>query len=360
MPPPEDWPASTPREHAGGEAIVSLRRQVSSVGDGKEFVICIDGSSTGDRGVRLAAMLMKERDRLSIVTVPAKGDRSDDSKGLLASAESYARHIGLRGPQISTEVVSLKDGWTLPGAIIHLANHRQGAVVVMGAAGRGAESAAKTSGNRPHGQPPMGSVAKEVMERCKVPVILVKAVAIPQLDKTDLHLRDRRTGEVSLKICCTIDGTTLSQKAFDTALHLCRSCDTLTVVHVDDSDQAVIHAVSEGQTHSMQQSLSTLAAVRSYYENECSKAEIGIPGLRTRLVVAHKVGSIRETVLDTTEGVCDVMVMGSTTMSKGQGNAGGGTSVGSTPRLFLGSVAAAIAKQSSYHACVIKGYTGLI
>lgn len=152
-------------------------------------------------------------------------------------------------------------------------------------------------------------------------------------------LEQRRKGKSKLHVACAVDGGRLSRKAFDTALHFCHPGDQMSVVHVADSDLSVIKPV-----HDDVEALGT-SAVKAYYEHECSKAEMTMPGLDAQLQVVPKTNSIRETLLKhTDELLCDILVMGSIELSD------------PSKDIYLGSVSASIAKKSEAHTVIVKNF----
>ena len=88
-----------------------------------------------------------------------------------------------RRAQFVVETEALKDGWTIAQQLIYAANHvnnRRG-ILVMGAAGGGAEGKAHPAGN-----PPMGSVARDALHRVKVPLVLVRGNPTRAPSKSDV------------------------------------------------------------------------------------------------------------------------------------------------------------------------------
>lgn len=174
------------------------------------------------------------RDNLIIVTLCRNGHPKDK--------ETYDRYIGRAKDvamknhipvfRIYTDFVQVEDD--VAGALCSLSNaHANGSsILVLGAAGKGDED---KNGRRPEGQPPMGSIATKVLTKIKVPVLLVKAGA-----KLDLEVpRVKRQGRDStpgLNIMVSIDGSAVSERAFDLACKVSTKLDTLYVYHVQTDE----------------------------------------------------------------------------------------------------------------------------
>ena len=123
-------------------------------------------------------------------------------------------------------------------ALVHLSNFTNtgGAVLVMGAAGKGLEL--KYKGAKPPGQPPIGSLAMACVQRCKQPVILVKSGPAPPTGGERIK-RAGLDGTKGLNLMVTVEkdaSAHVSRKAFDMALGfgtkgLERKFDTVFLYH---------------------------------------------------------------------------------------------------------------------------------
>ena len=136
----------------------------------RTYLVGLDGSDLSWSALRLATALFDpEHDTIHAVTIVKGGAAPSDS--LVADAEGILRgeaHLlgkSRGGTQFVVEVETLRDGWSVAQQLIYAANHvnnRRG-VLVIGAAGDGAEG--KT---HPRGNPPMGSVARDALHQVKV------------------------------------------------------------------------------------------------------------------------------------------------------------------------------------------------
>lgn len=148
-----------------------LKRQVSSLNNNKIYIVCLDGSRMSLRGLRLTAFVMQPTDKVRIITV-ATGADGKTPEQILSDGELYlTTSCKVRPRQVAKEIIHLEAGQQLGDAIVKVGNFTPGGsgIIVMGSAGRGGEDAAVSSGNRPKGQQPMGSIAASVMHQSKVP-----------------------------------------------------------------------------------------------------------------------------------------------------------------------------------------------
>ena len=150
----------------------------------RTYLVGLDGSDLSWEALRLATRIMGPKDDVHALAI-TKGGGAPES--LVADAEGILRGAGLLGvarggAQFVVETEALKDGWTIAQQLIYAANHvnnRRG-ILVMGAAGGGAEGKAHPAGN-----PPMGSVARDALHQVKVPLVLVRGNPTRAPSKSD-------------------------------------------------------------------------------------------------------------------------------------------------------------------------------
>ena len=151
----------------------------------RTYLVGLDGSDLSWEALRLATRIMGPKDDVHALAIVKPGGAPDS---LVAVAEGILRGAGLLGAarggaQFVVETEALKDGWTIAQQLIYAANHvnnRRG-ILVMGAAGGGAEGKAHPAGN-----PPMGSVARDALHQVKVPLVLVRGNPTRAPSKSDV------------------------------------------------------------------------------------------------------------------------------------------------------------------------------
>lgn len=323
---------------------------------GKTWLVGIDGSDVAYKALRLATMLMDPyEDQIKVLHLsdPQKEDPSAHPDTLMNNAEVELRRAQVGRTKWSIEHQTLREGWVLIGQLIYEANHLNNgnAVLVMGAQGKSADErpgSALPGMHRPKGQPPMGSVAEACLNLVKVPVVLVRGQA-KALDRQEDQLATLRRGKRTLEekgkgggpkgghgldITVCVDGTNLSKKAFDMGLKMCRdgAGDHLTATHVDANEWV------GRPPHDLE-------VIRQYYEAECSKAETNYEDLHAHfnLISKEPKHSLKDMLLEPLEKA-DVVVMGSIELSNFD------------QKVHLGSMAQAVAKQSSAHIMIVKNY----
>lgn len=224
----------------------------------KTYIVGLDGSALSLRAVQVASFMIDQyHDNLVIVTLGVKAnDKADIYDHGSVKAKDVAQRCGLVYNRIFTEFVPVPSSMSVQDTLISLAenNPSGGAVLVLGAAGKGDES--KHGPPRPTGQPPIGSIAMACVERCKQPVVLVKS----GLDRTAGSDRIKRIGNdgtPGLNIMVALDtpktaGQDVSKKAFDMALTLGtrggagRSMDSVFLYHVTQpGDEQLVSTTRE-------------------------------------------------------------------------------------------------------------------
>jgi len=141
-------------------------------GKGRVWMVCMDGSNAAFRCIGIAASLMAPHDRVVVLMVVDKAlETSVTPSVVLSNAELRLRECGVDEYHSRVAQCELQSGRNVKQTLLYMANHNA-AMVVMGSAGKGAEESSKV---RPRGHAPVGSVAQEVMNRCKIPVILVRS-----------------------------------------------------------------------------------------------------------------------------------------------------------------------------------------
>ena len=151
----------------------------------RTYLVGLDGSDLSWEALRLATRIMGPKDDVHALAIVKPGGAPES---LVADAEGILRGAGLLGAarggaQFVVETEALKDGWTIAQQLIYAANHvnnRRG-ILVMGAAGGGAEGKAHPAGN-----PPMGSVARDALHQVKVPLVLVRGNPTRAPSKSDV------------------------------------------------------------------------------------------------------------------------------------------------------------------------------
>ena len=144
---------------------LAARSPTAMIAD-RTYLVGLDGSDLSWEALRLATKIMGPKDDVHALAISKPGGAPDS---LVADAEGILRGAGLLGAarggaQFVVETEALKDGWTIAQQLIYAANHvnnRRG-ILVMGAAGGGAEGKAHPAGN-----PPMGSVARDALHQAK-------------------------------------------------------------------------------------------------------------------------------------------------------------------------------------------------
>lgn len=280
-------------------------------------------------------------DRIVIMHVDATGD--DKAWTTMKNIfEADLISCGVAKMKMKFERVPIRAGNTLQATLIATANAVERGVLVMGSAGSGEElkESAASKGQRVIGEAPIGSVAIEVMNKVRNPLILVKKAATSQVENLDA-MRRRREGhkDVGLHILCAVDGGRLSQKCFDFAAHMASSGDQVTVLNVTDSDVAMRKPKAEAND------MLGDSAIKSYYVNECGKAEM--TGDATfQFVTEYKKGTVRDTItgFSEREPYVDFLIMGSIELERS--HAAGVTA--------MGSISGATAKRCASHIIIIK------
>ena len=291
----------------------------------KTYIVGLDGSELSFRSVQTAAQLMNDmNDNLVIVTLGKK----DSDKEIFERFKSRAQEVAMKNHvphmRIYCEYIQIPDSYTIENALMSLVNHHHNgaSILVIGAAGKGDED---RKGRKPEGQPPIGHLALACLQRAKVPVVLVKSGPKVDLDVTRVK-RQGRDGTSGLNFLVTMDGSMVSQIAFDHACRMAAKADTLYGLHVADSDAANQPMIDEFET--------LLAKVAD--SKTCAKAEF---------ICQPKHLSIREHIEEVIDSKhIDVVVMGSVELSN------------PTKGHFLGSVASAVTKASLAHCCVVKHF----
>jgi len=309
---------------------------------GRTFVVAVDGSKLSKRAARLAAYMLGPFDKIKVVHVEVK----EDDEGWRTIKNNFEHDLqqtcGVPRSKVTVEKVPIKPGDDLKSTLIRLANSDTHQVLVMGSAGSRHElQDAESKKKRPIGEAPMGSIAEMMMNAVKVPVILVKAKALSQLESED-SLARRKVGykDVGVHILAAVDGGRLSQKCFDFAAHISKQGDTVSVLHVTDSDHAV------KRSHAGGNELMGDSAVRTYYTEECNKASLARPDIEFKFVDRHKKGTVRDTVLAFTESepLVDFVILGSVELLRQHEKHG----------TVMGSVSSAVAHHSAAHPIIIK------
>ena len=283
------------------------------------------------RAVQVAAFMLDQyNDNLVILTLGRQdSDKTDIFDRFIDRAKSIAMRSGVVHDRLYCEYLQLPEEFKkFDDALVYLSNHENagGAVLVMGAAGKGDEANAKKS-SRPGGQPPIGHIALACLQRCKQPVILVKSGKIPDSGNERIK-RIGSDGTKGLNIMVSMATSDVSRKAFDTALTFGtkgrdRTSDSIFLFHVQQSgDEKLVEEYSV-----MHDKLKDEYTGVTW----CSVAKSGdIHQQIDKFIDDNKI---------------DVIVMGSVELSDIKK---GGQ--------YYGSVSSAVAKSSSAHCVVVKTF----
>ena len=229
-----------------------------------------------------------------------------------------------------TKLITIPEGWDIVSTLVYFANHAGGyrCRLVVGAMGMTYEDTPKMN--------KIGHVAATCLAKVKVPVTIVKnpwRSADGDRCAAGRVMRVGRNGKPGLTIAVAVDGTIISQRAFDYAVELLRPHDRLLCLHVAD--------VGNREFPPEQ---------RDYYVGECAKlTELGL-----QASIVAEFAEIHHTESKSTAFVhsdivnycekeeLDLLVMGSVELSK------------VTKVHTLGSVCANVAKGLGCHFTVIK------
>lgn len=232
------------------------------------------------------------------------------------------------------------------------------AFLVMGAAGKGEQDSGRV---HPPGQMPMGRVALECLAKCspRCPIILTKDAFRGTKCETDCAVATRsgrspnKSSGLVFGVC--VDGSQVSERAFDVAVQFCNSTpgghegatDDVFVLHapMQSSGLTPNRRRYPGSTQSVEK------AIRSRYEAECDRllAEGAAATAAFKIVDRNHCEPIESCLIEACEeDHVDVCFIGSTELARADPN----------ERLFLGSVSAALCRASISHVCVVK--SGLV
>lgn len=193
--------------HFGSPRTNKLTRQQTRK-KGKTFVIAIDGSAVGHRGLDVAAGIMRPgEDFVKIVTISVGVVDVPDPKDLnpghaltpesmLNSAKSHLIARGVPAVMISTDEIVPEEESVSEAIVAQTDQLRKGAgVLVLGAIGKGAQRKAGDAGKG------LGSVADYALLHAKCPVLMVK-------DK-DVYEGHEHSVRPPLSVVCCVDKTTV-------------------------------------------------------------------------------------------------------------------------------------------------------
>ena len=261
----------------------------------RTYLVGLDGSDLSWEALRLATRIMGPKDDVHALAIVKPGGAPDS---LVADAEGILRGAGLLGAarggaQFVVETEALKDGWTIAQQLIYAANHvnnRRG-ILVMGAAGGGAEGKAHPAGN-----PPMGSVARDALHRVKVPLVLVRGNPTRAPSKSDVASPPAAAASAAaaadggaharapMTVAVCVDDDSVSDHAFDVAIRFCRPGDTLVALHVVDAERSGFGLLNRANG---------IDRLKAHYVAECSKHD----DLDTRVSFVPKRGSVKDTLM---------------------------------------------------------------
>lgn len=278
-----------------------------------------------------------DRDKVQLVSVAKEGESIADGERLIKEGNDLLKMLGVRPIFILPgRVVRVEEGDSIA---ITLGKAAKGGHLVIGAAGKRVEGEDSKKKGQLSGAA-LGSTAVEALGRCKAPVILVKPKGTPEIDRTE-GLEARMAGKASMSVVVCVDGSHLSQKAFDMAMRFVKTGDVVRVIHVFNSDQAMVNPKSE------ELALLGNSAIHTYYRDCCRRAEFAVDSVRFLFHPLKFRESVTETILGFTESqevLADVIIMGSIELTDPKN------------KLFLGSVCAAVAKRTLAHMLVAKNF----
>ena len=239
---------------------------------GKLLVVAVDESRLARRSIFLAAWLMNttERDKVQLVSVAKEGQSVADGERLIKEGNDILKMLGVRPIFITPgRVYRVEEGETVART---LAKAAKGGHLIIGAAGKRVEGEdAKKKGGGAGAA--LGGTALEALGICKAPVVLVKPKGTPAIDRTE-GLTERMEGKASMSVVVCVDGSHLSQKAFDMAMRFVKTGDVVRVIHVFNSDEAMINPKSE------EIALLGNSAIHTYYRDCCRRAEFAVSDVR--------------------------------------------------------------------------------
>lgn len=192
---------------------------------GKLLVVAVDSSRLARRSIFLAAWLMNplDRDKVQLVSVAKEGESIADGERLIKEGNDLLKMLGVRPIFILPgRVVRVEEGDSIA---ITLGKAAKGGHLVIGAAGKRVEGEDSKKKGQLSGAA-LGSTAVEALGRCKAPVILVKPKGTPEIDRTE-GLEARMAGKASMSVVVCVDGSHLSQKAFDMAMRFVKTGDVV-------------------------------------------------------------------------------------------------------------------------------------
>ena len=196
-----------------------LKRQGSMKSSARTFVVAVDGSAVSERGLKIALATASPStfDTIKLITVDT-GKSDHDSKKTLDECENALKRMGIgqKIKLVDKKVYPLNG--SVANTIVEAMKSENRAVLVVGAAGKTAQSASAKSSKAAKGQMPFGSNALEVQKACPHPVLFVKQKGFEDIVETEELMQKRARAEKPSKtttfVAC-IDGTPVSQKCLD-------------------------------------------------------------------------------------------------------------------------------------------------
>ena len=203
----------------------------------KTIMVGYDGSNLALQAVSIAAAMMHEtKDQLLILTLGREGKDEDAYKHFKDDAVEEAKKWRVLPKHIFSEFKRLDDTWTYAQALMYIANHLDNgaATLVVGAVGKGDEE--RRHGRRPEGQLPMGKMAIELLNKTKVPVMLIKSDTGIQLPGPERKIskppRVGRSGASGYRWLIPLDPSAACEMAFDKLVLYAQAQDSIFGFHV--------------------------------------------------------------------------------------------------------------------------------
>lgn len=278
----------------------------------------------------------RTKDQIIVFTLGKSADDRAKFNQFQGTAVSIAKKWKVLPSRIHSVFKSLDSSWSYLDAIMYLANHTP-CTLVVGAAGKGDEE--RRHGRKPEGQLPLGKMAVALMQRTKVPVMVIKPWSSSDggrflhefLAKPSSIAKPPRlgVGGSGYRWLIPIDATATCRMAMDACLtkmqNRPREGDSVYLFRVmSPGDDAWVHALAE-------EWLEKLEATKQVAHGELALVPKGRTG-------------IKEEILDAADRFkIDFIVMGSNELSTGKQH-------------FLGSVASAVSREAHAHCMVVKNY----
>ena len=217
-----------------------LRSEIRN-GMRKTIMVGYDGSHLALQAVSIAAAMMHEtQDQLLILTLGREGKDEDSYKQFKDDAVEEAKKWRVLPKHVFSEFKKLDPSWSYAQALMYIANHLDNgaATLVIGAVGKGDEE--RRQGRRPEGQLPMGKMALELVNKTKVPVMIIKSDMGIQLPGPERKIskppRVGRSGKSGYRWLVPLDPSAACEMAFDKLVLYAQAQDSIFAFHVRSAE----------------------------------------------------------------------------------------------------------------------------